>query len=422
MSSKIKPEIKTRVWTPSPTMAFVAPRGLAGVAVAVLATALGILSALLIYIYYRRRVRAGGPRSRRGKGMPTAPPVTVDAELIVEDYRRGSRPASRRQQLPWFLDLISPASGQRQPLFSDPPRGLNLSLALDRLWNNTAPAAEPPGDDLQDVVPYDDGQANAAGPRFLATTASGKSLQVVVKTAAVPSRNPPPQNQSERQSDVNSQESLRPSRSWQPAPPGTEQPYNSETPSRSLVDADAALPETRTLPNSSPQPDTASRTIWSGAAAGAAGAKSQGPRISGSNAAYYAPAAGPLEGKLSGAAAARPPRAGAAATGATLSGSDTDSDEPNEGASMGRPQRSQEMPRGVAVEAGQDSPAGSPGTPPAAGQGGVRGGAAATNHLGRVGDLDPAAAWYSRALHRQVSAAAQAAAQAAAGASKVHVA
>ncbi|EFJ51636.1 hypothetical protein VOLCADRAFT_87273 [Volvox carteri f. nagariensis] len=261
-------------------MQFIVPKGLAGVSLAVLLTTLLLLSAVLIYVYHRRRTRGGGPRSRRTKGTPTVPTPVVDAELIVDDYRRGSWPSPRRQ-LPWLLGLIS-TTGQRPPLFTDAQHsGLPFPISLDRLWSTSAPPVDPVPDDLPDVDVYDDGQVNTTGPRFLATTASGKSLQVVVKTAAVASRHQ--QKQQECQSDF-SQELLQKSQSWQTTPDngrgisGANQHFLTEPRSQSLSEVDAELPVARSAPlglvlSDVPAPPTPNSGIDDGVSAAAAAAQ-----------------------------------------------------------------------------------------------------------------------------------------------------
>ncbi|GLI64256.1 hypothetical protein VaNZ11_007458 [Volvox africanus] len=399
MSSEVAPS----VWIPSRTMAFVVPRGLTGVAVAVLATALCILSALFIYIYHRRRVQRG--RSRRPKGVPPMPTSAVDAELIVDDYWPGSRTSSRRQ-LFWLLDLVFPNT-QRPSLFPDAQRGgPSFSIAIDRLWSPPAQQPEPAGDDLPDMPPYNDGQANGAGPRFLATTASGKSLQVVVKTAAVASR----QQQRQHEQTIGlSQEALQTSWSCQATLEigggASEAGAGRHVRLQSLSDAE--LPGMRSLPQDSERPEVMARMI---ASSGGSGRRARGLRGA----------------SVNGAVSHMIPGPHSIAPAAALDGSDTDTDTSTDhGMAGGRANTVDQLHTHHDAACFRSSEGGQMllVNSLAAGHAevGSRTGSAVSNPLGRGPEMDPAVAWYSRALHRQVSAAA-AAAQAAAGTAKVHLA
>ncbi|GIL45336.1 hypothetical protein Vafri_2598 [Volvox africanus] len=398
MSSEVTPS----VWIPSRTMAFVVPRGLTGVAVAVLATALCMLSALFVYIYHRRKVRG---RSRRPKGVPTIPTSAVEAELIVDDYRRGSRTSSRRQ-LFWLLDLVFPNT-QRPSLFPDAQSGRpTFSIAIDRLWNPPAQQPEPAGDDLPDMPPYNDGQANGAGPRFLATTASGKSLQVVVKTAAVASR----QQQKQHEQKLRlSHEALQTSWSCQATLENGGGASVAEVGRHVRLQSlsDAELPGMRSLPQDSERPEVMARAT---AGSGDNGRRGRGLRGASANGGVSRMIPGPQS----------------IAPAAALDGSDTDTDTSTDhgmaeahAKTVDRLQTHHEAACLRSSEGGQMLLVNSPGAGHA--EGGSRTGGSASNPLGRGPEMDPAVAWYSRALHRQVSAAA-AAAQAAAGTAKVHLA
>ncbi|GIL94018.1 hypothetical protein Vretimale_356 [Volvox reticuliferus] len=368
-----------------------------------------MLSALLIYIYHRRRVRG---RSRRAKGIPTMPTSAVDAELIVDDYRRGSRTSSRRQLFSLVLGLVFPNT-QRPPLFPDAQRGRpSFSMAIDRLWSPPAEQPEPAGDELPDMASYNDGQANAAGPRFLATTASGKSLQVVVKTAAVASR-----QQQKQQKLAISQEALQTSWSCQQvtlenggasvAGAGRHAQLGSL---QSLSDAE--LPGIRSLPQESSRPEVVG---WNTPNSGTSGRRVRDFRAASANGGV------PYMSQSIELSSAEPH---ARASAAALDGSDTDTSTDHGMAEVGARTVEQLQTQHDATYLrssgdGQISLVNSSGVRHA--EGGSRIGSTISNPLGRGSEMDPAVAWYSRALRRQVSAAA-AAAQAGAGTAKVHLA
>ncbi|GFR45553.1 hypothetical protein Agub_g6947 [Astrephomene gubernaculifera] len=167
-----------------PSAGFATPKSLNGVAAAVSVAAFVVLAAFVAYLFHRRRSRTSGARWRRGKGASPPMHPTVDVEMIVDDVRRSSRTGPGRY-LPWPLILI-PGFQQRSALSFNNTHGSLFGIALGGLWNKAAPQTmESAADDLAEAAAYDYGLPSGTGPKFHATTASGKSLAMVIKTATV---------------------------------------------------------------------------------------------------------------------------------------------------------------------------------------------------------------------------------------------
>ncbi|KAG2445097.1 hypothetical protein HYH02_008964 [Chlamydomonas schloesseri] len=171
------------------TAAFVIPKGVLTGALVIGAAGLLIAIGISVYLVFLRRTRAvAGAKGRRripsGSGQ-------ADAEVVVED-RRWARGGRRGAGGGLLATLPSVDYTPFRGLGDNSPRGGGGSFfsgLMGRLLSNLRATSRRDPDD------YDDGWDGAStgrstGPRFMASTVSGKPLQVVVKTAAVAARHP----------------------------------------------------------------------------------------------------------------------------------------------------------------------------------------------------------------------------------------
>ncbi|PNH11921.1 hypothetical protein TSOC_001208 [Tetrabaena socialis] len=359
---------------------------LSGVALCTL-TALGaavaLLGAFLLFrAWSRRRTRLAGARAKRGKFGPGT--AQVDAE-VLDGRRRGF--------LPW------PLGGH------DNQRSFVFGIDLSSIWGpRGAGRWGAGGDDSLTEVLWPDGRsssAGASGPRFLATTASGKALQVVVSTRPLQQYTSASQHSGHGggERDGGGSRQLVWGFSQGTSAAATPTPLSRLASRASHAGSNPALATSY----DGPLDDDTS---------GFAGLATQQPTASAARAGPPAAGAGePGSGESGGAG-----NGAAGAHGGTAS----------EGGTAGP--RAAALQRRVsdggrvagASSDGFDSEDGAgPALHGADGEGGGTFAAQGAGALGRGAELDPAVAWYSRALHRQV-ADRLTAAQAAAGVSKAH--
>ncbi|KAG2491181.1 hypothetical protein HYH03_010392 [Edaphochlamys debaryana] len=148
-------------------------------AVAALAGAVVLLVALIMWTRLRRR--AAIARYKRGGKWASQQSGDGDGAEVIIDDPRGY--AARRAPPPWPLSALGLPGLPSQRLWSDSSRGLGAGLGA-LLAYLAEGATGPYGADLgpDDDDGYSGGQTGGSGPRFVASTASGKSLQVVVNT------------------------------------------------------------------------------------------------------------------------------------------------------------------------------------------------------------------------------------------------